>query len=112
HPIVPRFVLYELSKSPETLLAELSEAMRLGAPERPPMPQLLLAELRSAQQRGELPPYPPEHLLTNLLALCVFPFIARPMLQHFLQLDDPAFEAFLDERSAAIEQFLDRALRP
>jgi hypothetical protein len=69
-------------------------------------------EVRAAVERGEIRDIAPEHLFANVLALCVFPFIARPMLQTALGLDDPAFDGFIAERRREASVFIRNALLP
>ncbi|HHJ49491.1 MAG TPA: TetR/AcrR family transcriptional regulator [Phaeodactylibacter sp.] len=106
HPFVPLFVIHELSNRPTEFFMEPEKS---GAPQK--MLQKLMQEIIHAQQRGEIPDYPPQHLWVNILALSIFPFIARPLIQQLLQMDDKAFERFLEERTAQVARFLDQALR-
>ena len=48
----------------------------------------------------------------NLLALAIFPFAARPLLEIMLGLDKRGYEAFLDERRKELVGFFLRGLRP
>ena len=50
--------------------------------------------------------------LANLQAMCVFPLIARPILQSLLGLDESGFEDFLTRREESVPDFLVAALRP
>jgi hypothetical protein len=54
----------------------------------------------------------PEQFLVNLIALCVFPFAARPVLRSVFGQDDEAFNRFLDERRTELPDFILNALRP
>jgi TetR/AcrR family transcriptional regulator len=61
---------------------------------------------------GTIRPQPPRQLLVSVLALCVMPFVARPMIMEAFALDDPGFDAFLDERKRELPDFILRGLRP
>jgi low affinity Fe/Cu permease len=61
---------------------------------------------------GTMRAMPLRQLLVNVIGLAVFPFIAQPLLRNALQLDDAAFNAFLDERSRELPGFIINALRP
>jgi len=112
HPVVPLFVLNELNRGAESLVDIFRTHLLVDIPSGQKMPpQLLVEQIQAAQLRGELPPYPADHLLVNILSMCIFPFLARPMLQFLLQLDDAAFEAFIEERINQVQLFIDRALR-
>jgi hypothetical protein len=69
-------------------------------------------EIRGATARGELREIEPEHLIANVIGLCVFPFIARPMLQTLTGMDDARFDAFLEERKQTVAAFILTATTP
>ena len=49
-------------------------------------------------------------LLTTLLALCLFPFVARPALQMALGVGDDGFDRFLDRHADQVTAFVLRGL--
>lgn len=108
HPVVPLFVLHELQRGGAALVDIFAEQMKQAAPQAPRLiPRILLDELRAAAARGELGAHQPEHLLVSLMAMCVFPFVARPMIQFLMGMDETAFERFLDARVSQVELFLE-----
>ncbi len=111
HPYIPLFVLHEMNSGGPQFLEKIQ---KLEAAEHGRSPKQVLGrlfrEMRKAQKEGELPPYPIRHLWTNIIALCVFPFLAKPMLQLLLKMDNRAFDAFLDERIELASTFLNMAL--
>jgi TetR/AcrR family transcriptional regulator len=68
------------------------------------------AQIEAAVERGEIEPVRPEHVLVNMVGLCIFPFIARPMLEAVLGFDEEAFAAFVQERKQTVTAFLVQAL--
>jgi hypothetical protein len=55
----------------------------------------------------------PKQLMVNMLALCIFPFAARPMIQGFIfQNDKTAFDHFLEERKNTVADFILKAIKP
>jgi TetR/AcrR family transcriptional regulator len=51
--------------------------------------------------------------MVNMLALCIFPFAARPMIQGFIfRNDSVAFDKFLEERKVAVADFILNAVKP
>lgn len=105
HPHAPAFILQELNHHPERLKAF---AARMGAG----LFERWAADVQAAVARGEIRPIAPAHLLADMLALCAFPFIARPMLQAVTGLNDDAYRAFLAERKDDVLRFLHQALAP
>lgn len=57
-------------------------------------------------------PITPDQFVVNLLALCVFPFAARPMLMALLGIDRQGFERFIARRRTELIPFFLKALRP
>lgn len=105
NPHLPSFVAYEINYHPERLEAFL------GNVEKPDM-QKLRDQLQARAADGSMRPIRPEQFLVNLLSLCVFPFIARPMLHAMLGLDEQRFRVFVEERANELADFFLNALRP
>jgi AcrR family transcriptional regulator len=112
-PFLPGYILAEMHHHPERLPA-LAAKVAGGLPTaRTEMLRSRLdAELRARAAAGTMRPIDAEQFLVNVLALCVFPFVARPMLGVVFGMDEPAFERFLDERRAELPGFIFNALRP
>jgi TetR/AcrR family transcriptional regulator len=113
HPFLPGYILAELHHHPDRLPALVT---RVAGAAPPPgaeaLKQRLGTELAARAAAGTMRPIAPEQFLVNVLALCVFPFVARPMLGVVFGMDEPAFQRFLDERRAELPGFILNALRP
>jgi len=49
----------------------------------------------------------------NQLALCIFPFAAKPMIQGFIfQNDEAAYLDFLENRKKQVADFIIKAIKP
>lgn len=113
NPFIPGYIIAELHHHPErltALVAQFAGAPASGA--RPPFLQRLAAQIAERVDAGTMRPIKPEDLLVNLLALCVFPFLARPLLDTVVGMDEEAFARFLDARRAELPRFILNALRP
>ncbi len=53
----------------------------------------------------------PRHLLTNIISMCIFPFIAKPVIMEINKFSTDEINAFLDEREKYIKQFVHNALK-
>ena len=112
-PYAPGYVISELSQHPERS-GQLLDAVRqirdqTGAPS---FLSVLAAQLSQRARAGDIRPIAPEQFIVNLVALCVFPFAARPLLCTILQLDDEGFRRFIAQRKATLPPFFLGALRP
>ncbi|MDQ6827313.1 MAG: TetR/AcrR family transcriptional regulator [Gemmatimonadota bacterium] len=112
-PFIPGHILAELHYHPERMTVLMSEVAGTSpaAVANAFLPRLR-AQLKQGVAAGTMRPIAPEQFLVNLLALCVFPFAAKPVLRTVLDMDDAAFERFLDKRRAELPAFILNALRP
>jgi TetR/AcrR family transcriptional regulator len=112
-PFIPGYIVAELQFHPERITSLASEvggthpaAIMRGYLRR------LGKQIDAEAAAGRLRRIAPQQLLVNLLSLSVFPFIARPLLNVALEMDDAKFNRFLDERRAELPRFILNALRP
>lgn len=105
NPHIPAFVIQELRRNPDRLKTVVGEQAKdhLVA---------LRKQITEAVETGEISPIAPGHLIANMMALCVFPFIARPILETALGLDTAAYDTLLRERKTEVSRFILNALKP
>ena len=112
-PFLPGYILAELHHHPERLPAMVTKAAgALPVPPAAALTRRLEAQLNERAAAGAIRPITTVEFLVNLLGLCVFPFVARPMLAVAFGMGDSAFERFLDERRAQLPGFILRGLQP
>jgi AcrR family transcriptional regulator len=96
NPEIPGFVFHELSKNPDRLIGNIRET---GADIS------IIGELLQMEaEAGNIKPIKPEHFIANLISMCVFPFIARPLLMGMLKMDEQGFISFIDERKQIVPE--------
>ncbi len=99
NPYMPGFILHELNRNPERLKNFLPKMMEQ-------MIGPFLREIDTEIGSGRLPFKDARHFIVSMFSLCVFPFVARPMLQSVLGFDDQEFNQFLTERKDEIPKLL------
>jgi AcrR family transcriptional regulator len=106
NPHIPLFVIHELSQDPDRFLQKVRS--------NPGLPNVanLIMEVMNAMEAGKLKKYPPLHLVMNVLSMCVFPFVARPIIKTVMKLDDDNWDSIMDDRASMIKQFIRSALQP
>lgn len=105
HPHVPSFVLYEMHYHP----GRMKQFVRsIGTPTL----DTLAAQIDERVAAGTMRPITPEDFVVNLVSLCVFPFVACPMIEVLFGMDDPQFDAFIERRRRELPSFFMKALRP
>jgi len=110
NPFIPGYLVSELHQQPERLTALIDAAgpgARLAADA---VRQRLAAQLRDAAAAGSIAPISAEQFFVNMVALCVMPFLARPLLDALLGMDAESFDRFLDERRVELPGFILRGL--
>ena len=112
-PYLPAYILSELAhhpdRAPQLVAAVTGEApAALGAQVRTVLAKQIDARVRERTMH----PISPDQFAVNLLALCVFPFAARPLFMAMFGIDQKGFEQFIDRRRKELAPFFLRALRP
>lgn len=102
---VPMFILGEVNKHPQYFVEHI-------LPKDLPQPQKFLQQLETEIAAGHIRPIRPEHLVVNIVSMCVFPFLAKPMAAIILGMPEEEIKAFLLERKTAVKDFVFAALRP
>ena len=113
NPFVPGYLISELHHHPQRVQQLLSIA--IGAePQTVMLPLLRRLEKQIDEQvrAGVMRRIQPQHLVINIVSLCIFPFAARPMLSIAFGLDDAAFARFISQRRKELPAFVRNALRP
>ena len=112
-PYLPGYLIGEVTHHPERA-AQLIAAVTGLAPAElgPRVLGALRRQIAARVKQGTMQPISPEQFIVNLVALCVFPFAERPMLQAMLGLDDPQFDRFITRRRQELPVFFMGALRP
>jgi TetR/AcrR family transcriptional regulator len=112
-PFLPGYILGEVTHRPERA-AQLIAAMAGQTADdiRPRVFGTLTAQLDARVAAGTLRPIAPQAFMVNLMALCIFPFAARPMLMTMLGLDEDGFARFIARRRDELPAFFMGALRP
>lgn len=113
-PYLPGYIIGELAHHPERV-AQLIAAITGGMTPEQVRPRILGALRRQIDEQvaaGTIRPIAPEAFIVNLMALCIFPFAARPMVQAMLGLDADGFAQFIVARRHELAEFFLGALRP
>ncbi len=103
NPHLPHFILHELNRNPKRIVEQIQSSN---------FNKMRIVELLSNDaDANNLKPFDPIHIVVNIIALCVFPFVAQPILQGFLFNDNEAdFQEFINERTRHIIAFVKSAI--
>lgn len=104
NPFIPGFVLNELSQNPQRIVDLISKT---GI-----QPQFFIDQINDEIAKGKIKPIQPQHLIVNLLSMCIFPFIARPILKTIIfAQDDQKFIEFIEQRKKEVPEFIINSIK-
>lgn len=105
NPFIPLFILSEINKHPDHFFEQI-------LPKDLPRPQVFIRQVEEEIAAGRIRAVNPYHLAVNVIAMCVFPFIARPMIRFAMGLNSAELKSFLEERKTQVTEFVLASLRP
>lgn len=105
NPALPSFVINELNQKGEAFVKELMSR------KNKPNPLPLIGQIQMEVQAGRIRAVNPFHLVLNMISLCVFPFVARPLFQGIAQVDDETYLNLMESRKPEIIDFIHNAIR-
>ena len=101
NPFLPSYLL-QVSNNHEELLEHI----------RVDLPRQVVAAFEAEVNAKRIRPHDARQFLSSLIGMCVFPFVGKNLLKHMLQLDEPAFDAFLRARADEIKRYVVLLLTP
>lgn len=91
NPAIPPFVLHEINREPQRITDLFAGNNRIDL----------------ARFTRHFPSTPQAHqFFTDMVSLCVYPFVARPMLEKLLGLTSEGYQQFLQQRKQHIKDQL------
>lgn len=105
HPYLPAFVLYELNQHQDKFMDKI-----LNNKEKP-NPMKLMMQIQLESQLGKIKPINPMNLVMNVISMCVFPFIGKPIFQTVLKVSDEDFLTLMELRKQEIANFIINSIK-
>jgi TetR/AcrR family transcriptional regulator len=99
NPLLPIFILNEINRNPKDAIK------KIFGNQRPPIDKVdeLIAKL---VKKGEIKPIKGYELMVNMVSLCIFPFLARPMVQWVTKTTDDEFVKLMEMRKKTVVKFV------
>lgn len=103
-PYLPRFVIHEMNQHPE----RFKKFIRHSGIE---IPRGFIDQIRREVDSGSIKKIDPKEFVINTIGLCVFPFIARPMIETVFDMNDKQYKQFLNNRKKELPEFILNAIK-
>lgn len=103
YPYLEMFLITEMNRDDSTLLVPLQDELRKE------MLDHMAEGLKEEIKKGAVPNISAEQFLLNVMSLCIYPSLYKPMVQQYLfNLDDDGYRKMVEERKSLIMKVLFR----
>lgn len=107
HPDLARFIITEIAQSPNLLI---EYGVKLGI-----NPRIFIESFEKQVARevneGVIKPIAGKQLLINIMSLCIYPFVAQPVIQTMMKLDEVHFYELAEQRKKEVSEFIINAIK-
>ncbi|WP_339624741.1 TetR/AcrR family transcriptional regulator [uncultured Winogradskyella sp.] len=104
HPYLPNFIIQELNRNPEFIL-------KLKENEDFPNLEKFKIQLTNDISDGVIKPISAEQLFINILALNIFPFVAKPLIMAFTNTDNKSYNQLMENRKTEVSNFIINSIK-
>ena len=105
NPHMPIFLLHELSQNRLQFL----DAVKRKIHHLPNFMEFF-QQIQSEQDAGLIKPVMPMHLLLNVMSMCIFPFIVKPVFCNIIEIPEAQFDMMMEQRIEVVTDFVKSAL--
>lgn len=102
---IPLFIITETNKHPERFFENV-------LPPELPKPDIFFRQVAAEVAAGRIRPIKPQHLIVNIISMCVFPFVGKHLMRIFLGMGPGEMKLFMEERKTQVTEFVLASLRP
>jgi TetR/AcrR family transcriptional regulator len=99
NPLLANFILNEIHRNPKEMMK------KIWGNHRPPI-EKVEEHVAKLVKKGEIRPIKGYELMINMVSLCIFPFLARPMVQWITKTNDEEFMKMMQQRKKTVVQFV------
>ncbi len=105
NPHLPGFVLHEISHRPDNLMKMVKE-MNFDV-------DFIQDQIAEEIAQGKIKAIDPAQLLINVISLCIFPIVAKPMISGVIYKgDEKAYKKMLKDRKTHVADFIINSIKP
>lgn len=104
NPSLPQFVLHEMNQHPVRFRSFIeSQGIEI--------PRVFVRQIEEEIRAGTMRPIKPQEFVINIIALCVFPYIARNMIEVIFEMEGDTFEHFIEQRKRGLSKYIFNAVK-
>lgn len=111
NPYIPAFVIHELNRNSTNVSELFKSIFQDNNLEVDFMFVELDRQIQAEVDKGKIIAIESRQLIVNILSLCIFPFVAKPIIKGILLENDEAkYKLFIEERKKVVSQFIINAI--
>ena len=107
HPDLARFIITEIAQTPDLLI---EYGKKLGVNPRLFIEAFEKQVLKEVSE-GMIKPIEGKQLLINIMSLCIYPFVAKPVIQTMMTVDEATFYQMTEMRKKEVSEFIINAIK-
>ena len=104
HPYLPNFIIQELNRNQDFIL-------KLKNNKGFPNLNRFKKQVDEEVKKGIIKPISAEQLFINILALNIFPFVAKPLIMAFTNTDNKAYRQLMEDRKIEVANFIINSIK-
>lgn len=101
---MPVFVINEMNQNPKRFSKMLNKKVGLK-------PDVFISQIKKAIEQKVIIQVDPKQLFINMMSMCIFPFVARPMIMETYNLSQDNFIKFIESRKKEIPKFIINSIK-
>jgi hypothetical protein len=101
---LPLFVLNEVTKEPKRFKEKILKNRELPF-------WKFVAQIEAEIKKKKIKPVNPGQLFLNMISLCIFPFIAKPMWMLASGMDEHQFNIFMEQRKTEVPKLIIESIK-
>lgn len=104
HPYLPNFIIQELNRNPNFII-------KLKNTNTFPNIEKFKKQVDQEVESKILKPISSEQLFINIMALNIFPFVAKPLIKSFTNSDDQSYDQLMEDRKTEVANFIINSIK-
>jgi AcrR family transcriptional regulator len=104
HPYLPNFIIQELNRNPEFIL-------KLKDNSSFPNLDKFKVQVQYEVKNEIIKPISAEQLFMNILALNIFPFVAKPLIMALTNTNDMGYKQLIEDRKTEVADFIINSIK-
>ena len=111
NPYIPAFVIHEINRNSDSVTNLFGELLTDNKFKSEGMIELLSKQIEEEVKAGKIRMVDPRQLMVSIISLCVFPFVAKPIITGIiLGGEKDKYKIFIEERKSFVKEFIKNAI--